>query len=339
MSRSKELLNYSLTRLGLMPFMLWIIASMVFILLRVAPGDPIDAVLGTRADELARATLRAKLGLDLPLWKQYIEFINNIIQGNFGEALVNQEPVEQIIKEALPASIELGFTAFVIALILGGLIGFCGIKKPGSKNDLSGRLYGISTYAIPPFWAAMVIQLVFAVKLGWLPVGGRFPPGIHPPSGSGFYLLDSITSGNLIALKGAIRHLILPATTLGILISGVLSRSIRLNMDRALKTDHVEAAKSRGLTENRIIFRHALPNALLPVLTITGLTIASLVGGALLIEVTFSWPGIAMRLQEAINQRDYPVVQGIVVVISSLVVMISIIIDLLIAFIDPRISY
>lgn len=339
MSRQKELLRYSATRVALIPVMLWLIASMVFLLLRVAPGDPIDAVLGNRANELARAALRTKLGLDLPLWKQYVFFINGISHGDFGEALINQEPVSKIITQALPASLELGIVSFLIAFLIGGLIGFCGIQNPEGKTDLTGRLYGISTYALPPFWAAMLVQLIFAVKLGWLPVGGRFPAGLIPPNGSGFYIFDSILSRNWLALYGTIRHLILPAGTLGILISGIFSRSLRLNLGRSLKADYVEAARSRGIKEKRVLLRHALPNALLPVLTIAGLTVASLIGGALLIEVTFSWPGIAMRLQEAINQRDYPVVQGIVVVISGLVVLISVVVDLIVASIDPRIRY
>ncbi len=339
MERKRQLLRYSASRLALMPLMLLLIASFVFLLLRVAPGDPIDAVLGNRANEIARESLREKLGLDLPLWNQYILFIKEMIQGSFGESLTNQEPVFKIISEALPASLELALTSLIIAILIGGLIGLLGIKHPQGKMDLTGRIYGISTYALPPFWAAMLIQLIFAVKLGWLPVGGRFPPSITPPDGTGFYILDSLIVGDWTALKGTIRHLILPSTTLGVLISGIFSRSIRSSLAKSLKADHIEAAKSRGISEERIIFKHALPNALLPVLTIAGLTVASLIGGALLIEVTFSWPGIAMRLQEAISQRDYPVVQGVVVFISALVVFISIIIDILVASIDPRIRF
>ena len=218
-------------------------------------------------------------------------------------------------------------------------VGFSGIARPEGRTDLAGRLYGVSTYALPPFWAAMVMQLMFAVWLGWLPVGGRFPATLVPPDGSGFYLLDSLRNGSGEQFWGTMRHLVLPAATLGLLLSGIFANALRLNLRRALDSYFVEAARSRGLSEPRVVLRHALPNALLPVLTITGITVASLIGGALLIEVTYSWPGVAFRLQEAISQRDYPVVQGIVVVVAALVVAISMLVDLLVALLDPRISF
>ncbi|KGG17761.1 MULTISPECIES: ABC transporter permease [unclassified Prochlorococcus] len=339
MNRSKALLQYSLSRLALTPIMLWLISTLVFLLLRVAPGDPVDAILGNRADNAAREALRARLGLDIPLINQYFQYLNNLIHGDLGQSLSNQEPVQAIIAKTLPASLELGISALLIASILGFCVGFTSIAIPEGKTDLAGRLFGIGTYALPPFWAAMVIQIFFSVVLGWLPVGGRFPPLLMQPEGSGFIILDSLKSGNIDALIGAIRHLVLPASTLGLLLSGIFSRSLRINLGKVLNANYIQAARSRGIKKYKIILIHALPNALLPVLTIAGLTIASLIGGALLIEVTFSWPGIALGLKEAISQRDYPTVQGIVIVISGLVVLISLVVDLIIAFIDPRINY
>ena len=320
--------------------MLWIISSLVFILLRIAPGDPVDAILGTRANEFARESLRVKLGLDKPLINQYLEYLNNLIHGNLGISLNTQEPVKAIISKALPASIELAIFAILIASLIGYLIGFLGAVKPEGKIDFFGRIFGIGTYALPPFWAAMLIQIIFAVLLGWLPIGGRLTPGMSPPNYvTGFLLVDSILNRNIEMTFSAFKHLILPSFTLGILLSGIFSRSLRLNLEETFKKDYIEAAKSRGINASRILFKHALPNTLLPILTITGLTVSSLIGGALLIEITFSWPGIALGLQEAINQRDYPVVQGIVVIISSIVVLISLGIDIAIAYIDPRVSY
>jgi len=339
MARGRELLRYCATRLALAPVMLWLIATLVFLLLRVAPGDPVDAVLGSRAPADAKALLRTRLGLDQPLLQQYEDFITGLLHGDLGSALINQEPVGQIIAQALPASLELSLTALLVAAVSGLAVGFSGIARPEGKLDLAGRFYGIGTYALPPFWVAMLVQLLFAVILGWLPVGGRFPPSLVPPSGSGFLILDSLMSGDWVALNGALRHLVLPACTLGLLLSGVFTNALRLNLRRALRSDYVEAARSRGLSETQVVLRHALPNAMLPVLTIAGITVASLIGGALLIEVTFSWPGIALRLQESINQRDYPVVQGIVVVVAALVVMVSVVVDLLVALLDPRVRY
>ena len=340
MSTKKDLFKYVLSRLALLPIMLWLISSLVFILLRIAPGDPVDAILGTSANELARESLRIRLGLDKPLINQYLEYLNNLIHGNLGISLNTQEPVKVIISKALPASIELAIFAILIASLIGYLIGFLGAVKPEGKIDFFGRIFGIGTYALPPFWAAMLIQIIFAVLLGWLPIGGRLTPGMSPPNYvTGFLLVDSILNRNIEMTFSAFKHLILPSFTLGILLSGIFSRSLRLNLEETFKKDYIEAAKSRGINASRILFKHALPNTLLPILTITGLTVSSLIGGALLIEITFSWPGIALGLQEAINQRDYPVVQGIVVIVSSLVVIISVGIDIAIAYIDPRISY
>jgi peptide/nickel transport system permease protein len=339
MSRRSELLRYLGARLALAPLMLWLISSLVFLLLRVAPGDPIDALLGPKAPAAARAALRQQLGLDQPLPVQYGHFLGDLLHGNLGVSQASKEPVTSIVQGSLPASLELGLVALLIAAVLGLAVGFSGIARPEGKVDLAGRLFGIGTYALPPFWAAMVVQLVFAVWLGWLPVGGRLPATVLPPEGTGFYLFDSLRAGNLPQLQGAIRHLVLPASTLGLLLSGIFTNALRLNLRRALGSDYVEAARSRGLSETRVVLRHALPNALLPVLTITGITVASLIGGALLIEVTYSWPGIAARLQEAIAQRDYPLVQGIVVVVAALVVLVTVAVDLLVALLDPRVRF
>ena len=339
MSRRQALTRYIGSRLLLAPVMLWLIATLVFLLLRVAPGDPVDALLGNRASALAREQLRAQLGLDQPLLAQYGQFLADLLQGDLGSSLRNSQSVREIVGAALPASVELGVTALLIALVLGLAVGFSGVARPEGRLDLAGRLYGIGTYALPVFWAAMVMQLVFAVGLGWFPVGGRYPPTLVPPQGSGFYLLDGLLAGDWAVIQATLQHLALPALTLGLLLSGIFERALRLNLRRALRSDYVEAARSRGISETRVVLRHALPNALLPVLTIAGITVASLIGGALLIELIFSWPGIAYRLQEAIGQRDYPLVQGIVVVIAALVVLVNLVVDVIVALLDPRLKF
>ncbi|MFL2498116.1 MAG: ABC transporter permease, partial [Parasynechococcus sp.] len=284
MARARALLRYSATRLGLAPVMLWLIATLVFLLLRVAPGDPVDAVLGSRAPAAAKAAMRARLGLDQSLLDQYLDYLRGLVQGDLGQGLINQEPVSSIISRTLPASLELSVVALVVAAVVGLSVGFSGIARPEGKLDLAGRLYGLGTYALPPFWVAMLVQLLFAVSLGWLPVGGRFPPSLMPPQGSGFYLMDSLVALDWTALRGTIRHLVLPAGTLALLLSGTFTTALRLNLRRTLRGDYVEAARSRGLSETQVVLRHGLPNALLPVLTIAGITVASLIGGALLIE-------------------------------------------------------
>ena len=334
-----KLLRYSLLKLSLIPLILWIISTLVFILLRIAPGDPVDAILGSGANEASRELLRYKLGLSESLLSQYFNYINNILHLNFGESLSTQEPVSKIILLSLPASIELGIFSILIAIIIGLPLGFLGIRNKGRGGDYLARVVGISTYAIPPFWGAMLAQLIFSVYFRIFPIGGRFPIFNQQPQITGFLVLDSILDKNIFALQDCLYHLALPSLTLGFLLSGIFSRSLRTNLEKSIKSDFVNAALCRGITRRKIIFNHALPNALLPIVTISGLTIASLAGGALLFEVTFSWPGIALRLHEAISQRDYTLVQGIVITTSFLIVTLNLFVDILIALLDPRIEY
>jgi len=332
-------LRYSLIKISLIPISLWIISSLVFFLLRIAPGDPVDAMLGSGATLEAREALRNNLGLNQSIYIQYFTFIRNLLQLNLGLSLTNQQPVIEIIRDALPASIELGVVSFIIAICIGFPIGYLGLKNKDKRLDGVSRIIGISSYAIPPFWGAMMAQLLFSILFRLFPIGGRFPIFQEEPHVTGFIILDSILKNNFSALAGSIYHISLPAITLGFLLSGIFSRSFRLNLEKSYQSDYVEAAICRGINDRNILLKYALPNSLLPILTISGVTIASLAGGALLIEVTFSWPGIALRLQEAIFQRDYNLVQGIVIVTSFLIVSLNLIVDILIAFFDPRIKY
>ncbi|PSB63677.1 ABC transporter permease, partial [filamentous cyanobacterium CCP1] len=218
-------------------------------------------------------------------------------------------------------------------------VGMLAASKPNTGFDVGGRLFGIITYAVPMYWFGMILQLVFAVQLRWFPISGRFSALPRPNGPTGLYLVDSLLSANLDQFFTSLYYLTLPSLTLGLLISGVFERMVRVNLKQTLKADYVEAARARGIPERRIVVAHALKNALIPVITVLGLTFASLLGGAILTEVTFSWPGLANRLYQAISQRDYPVVQGIMVFLSVIVAMASILIDILNAYVDPRIRY
>ena len=334
-----KLIKYAFLKVSLIPLSLLIVSSLVFILLRVAPGDPVDAILGSGADETARELLRSKLGLNDSITNQYLNYLGKLIHFDLGKSLSNQEPVIKIIQNSLPASLELGFISIIIAIFIGFPIGFLGLNNKNKKLDYFSRIFGISTYAIPPFWGAMMAQLVFSVILRIFPIGGRLPIYQQPTNITGFIIFDSILRNDYLALQGAIYHIALPSLTLGFLLSGIFSRSFRLNLEKSYASQYVDAAICRGIENKNIFINYALPNSLLPILTISGVTLASLAGGALLIEVTFSWPGIALRLQEAITQRDYNLVQGIVIVTSFLIVSLNLVIDILIAFFDPRIEY
>lgn len=341
MSRSKALQYYVAARLLLAPLMLWTIITVVFLLLRATPGDPVDVILGPRAPEAAKAALREQLGLGLPLWQQYLNYLGDLLRLDLGTSLTSRgQPVWDIIQAYFPATVELAFFSMAIALIVGIGVGILSASKPNSAIDVGGRLFGIITYSVPLFWVGMLMQLVFAVQLRWFPLGTRFPATMPAPQGlTGLYTIDSLLGGNLGQFFTALYYLALPCLTLGVLLSGIFERMVRVNLKQTLKADYVEAARARGIPERRILVAHALKNALIPVITVLGLTFAAMLGGAILTEVTFSWPGLANRLYEAISLRDYPTVQGIVVFFAAIVVFASIVIDILNAYVDPRIRY
>ena len=341
MSRSSALRYYILSRLLLAPLMIWTITTLVFLLMRATPGDPVDALLGPRAPQDAKAEFRSQLGLDAPLWLQYLRYMGSLLRLDLGTSLASQgQTVGQIIQQHFPATVELTIGGMLVAAIVGISIGSLAASRPHTAIDAGGRLFGILTYAVPMYWFGMILQLIFAVQLRWFPIGTRFPLSATPPSGpTGLYVIDSLFHGNWGQCFTALYYLALPSLTLGILISGMFERMVRVNLKQTLRADYVEAARARGIPEMRILTAHALKNALIPVVTILGLTFASLLGGAVLTEVTFSWPGLANRLFEAISQRDYPVVQGLMVFFAAIVAIVSILIDVLNAYIDPRIRY
>ncbi|MBI1240513.1 MAG: ABC transporter permease subunit [Nostoc sp. RI_552] len=341
MSRSQALKYYIASRLLLAPLQLLTIITIVFLLLRAAPGDPADAILGGRAPEAAKEELRQQLGLNLPLWLQYGNYLLNLLRFDLGTSITSRgQDVWEIIGQYFPATVELAICSMTVALIVGIVAGTLSASRPGTYFDIGGRLFGIITYALPMFWAGMLLQLIFSVQLGWFPTSNRFPPHLPSPvSITGLYTIDSLLIGNFTQFFISLHHLTLPSLTLGILLSGIFERIVRVNLKQTLKADYVEAARARGINENKILVSHALKNALIPVITVLGLTFASLLGGAILTEVTFSWPGLANRLYQAISDRDYPTVQGILVFFGAIVVTASILIDILNAYIDPRIRY
>ncbi len=341
MSRSKALQYYVLSRVLLAPLMIWTITTLIFLILRATPGDPIDVLLGPRAPEAAKDELRSRLGLDAPLWLQYLRYMGSLLRLDLGTSLESQgQSVWQIIGQHFPATLELAIFSMLVAVVVGMGVGALAASKPNTPLDVGGRLFGIITYAVPMYWFGMLLQLVFAVQLRWFPLGTRFPLSAASPNGpTGLYVLDSLLSFNLGQFFTSLYYLALPSLTLGILLSGIFERMVRVNLKQTLKADYVEAARARGIPESRIVYAHALKNALIPVITVLGLTFASLLGGAILTEVTFSWPGLANRLYSAISLRDYPVVQGIMVFFSVIVALASIGIDILNAYIDPRIRY
>jgi peptide/nickel transport system permease protein len=341
MSRSKTLQYYLAARLLLAPLMLWTIVTIVFFLLKATPGDPADAFLGSRASDEVKAALREQLGLNKPIYEQYFDYIWKMLQGDFGTSITSSgKAVITVIQDNFPATLELAIGSMLIAFIVGVTVGTISASRPGTITDAGGRLFGIVSYSLPIFWVGMLLQLVFAVQLNIFPLGGRFSANLTPPEKiTGLYTIDSLLHLDPASFLVSIHHLALPCLTLGVLLSGIFERIVRVNLKQSMKAEYVEAARARGIPENKILITHALKNAMIPVITVLGLTTASLLGGAVLTEVTFSWPGLASQLYEAISNRDYPTVQGIMAFFSAIVVMASILIDLINAWIDPRIKY
>lgn len=340
-AQGTSLKAYLVTRLALVIPMVLILLTFVFLLMRVAPGDPISASLGGHVPQSVIDQIKHQLGFDQPLYKQYFEYLGDILRGNFGTTITDHRPVSDIILVNGAATLELTFFAMLVAVIVGVLVGLVAGRFRDTPLDVGGRMFGIVIYAMPVFFLGLLAQLFFGSYLGWLPTSGRASPITQATlqTHTNLFLIDSIYDRNWEALKDVSLHLILPAVTLGLVTAGVFIRLIRVNVIRTLKDDHIEAARARGIRERDVVYRHAFKNALVPVITVIGLTLAGLLGGAVLTETTFNWPGIGHELVLYLENRDYAAVQGIIVVFGLIVVAVSLIIDFVNAFIDPRIRY
>ncbi len=334
------LARYVAVRAALIPLTILILYTLVFIILRILPGNPIEAVLGTKnIPEEQLRELEEKLGLNKPFYIQYFEYLWNVLHGDFGTSMiVRGRSITQDLLERLPATIELSIAALIVSLAIGIATGFAASVKSGGRVDAAIRVFGAATYTLFIPWIGMMFQLVFSLWLHWFPTTGRLDPDVKLETITGLYVLDSLLTGNWAALQNALAHLALPAFTLGLVLSGPYTRLVRANMIAALESNYVFAYYARGVRDRKILV-HAFRNALIPVVTYAGLQFALLLGGAVLTETTFNWPGIGSYLVEKVSYRDYPAVQAVVIVFALFVGLISLIVDVLYAFLDPRIRY
>jgi len=394
--------------------MILLLLSIVFLIVRVVPGDPVLLHFEKKASEEAMAEMREELGLDQPLHIQYIQYLAGLLRGDLGKSMApGRDSISQQIFSAFPATLELAIFSMLIAVGIGIFLGVRASSSYNSIQDHIIRVFGTVVYAIPVFFLGMILLLIFSINLHWFPAGGRIKPLMEPngltfyfstpPGGflqvftwsflaglicwviclfvikrkkikfwskglllsllalsagwiiyafsawylmscevihiTGLYTIDSLLEGNIAKFVEAVRYLVLPSLTLGLMLSGVFIRLTRSNMLETLRLDFVTAARARGLKESSVVYDYALRNAFLPILTMMGLQFAMLLGGAILTETTFSWPGLGRYLVDRINFRDYTAIQGAVIFFGILVAIVNLIVDILYAYLDPRIRF
>ncbi len=395
--------------------MILLLLSIVFLIVRVVPGDPVLLHFEKKASEEAIAEMRHELGLDKPLYVQYFEYLINLLHGDLGKSMApGHDSISQHIFSAFPATLELALFSMLIAVGIGTLLGVRASRSYKSFQDHLIRVFGTVIYAIPVFFLGMILLLIFSISLHWFPAGGRIGPIMEPngltvylskpaggfilhflwsfPAGfvflaiclialrrkhikfwprgivfsllaffagwgvyatvawlcmsagvlhisTGLYIIDSVLEVNIVKFVEAVRYLFLPSLTLGLMLSGVFTRLTRSSMLETLRLDFVTAARARGLKESTVIYGYALRNAFLPILTMMGLQFAMLLGGAILTETTFSWPGLGRYIVERINFRDYTAIQGAVIFFGIIVAIVNLVVDILYAYLDPRIRF
>jgi peptide/nickel transport system permease protein len=316
------------------------VAVIVFLFMRMTPGDPVDIMMGqggaVSAGEMER--LRHEFHLDEPLWVQLWLFLKDAIRGDLGFSYIQKRPVVTLILERLPATIELALGALFVGLLIALPIGIISAVRQNSLLDrvsMAGAFLGIS---MPAFWLGIILILIFSVWLHWLPVQGRIDHAAGLQQMTGFYVLDSLMTGNRKAAISSLKHLVLPSLTLGAAVAAVVARVLRSSMLETLRSDYVTLARAKGAPEWSVVLKHALRNALIPTVTVVGLQIGVLLGGNMIVETVFSWPGLGRLVVKAIFDRDFPLVQGAVMVYAFTFVMANLIVDVLYTYLNPKIT-
>jgi peptide/nickel transport system permease protein len=333
------MLRYIAHRLLLLIPVLLGVSLFVFLVLHLFTADPAAMMLGQHATAEQVEALRKQLGLDDPLYVQFWRFLTDMLQGDFGRSLMTRAPVMQEVLTRFPATIELALAAIVIASVVGITVGVISAVKQYSIFDYLSMVGALAGVSMPIFWLGLMLIILFSVILGWLPVSGRTDIGLDPASITNFYIIDSILTGNWAALTAALRHLALPAIALAAYSTAIIARMTRSTMLEVVRQDYIRTARAKGLGERIVVYKHALRNALIPVVTVIGLQMGQLLGGAVLTETVFSWPGIGSLLINAILAGDYPLVQGCVIVIATTYVVVNLVVDVLYSYLDPRIHY
>lgn len=325
--------------LAAIPIMLGV-AVIVFLFMRMTPGDPVDIMMGqggaVSAGEVEQ--LRSEFNLDKPIYVQLGLFLSDLSRGDLGNSFVRQTSVSSLIGERFPATIELALGALIIGLLIAFPIGIISAIKQNSLLDrlsMAGAFLGIS---MPSFWLGILLIMIFSVNLHWLPVQGRIDYEANLQTVTGFYVLDSLLTGNRVALISSLKHLLLPSITLGAAVAAIVARVLRSSLLEILRSDYVKLARAKGASETVTVMKHALRNALIPTVTVVGLQVGVLLGGNMIVETVFSWPGLGRLVVDAIFSRDFPLVQGAVMVYAFTFVAANLVVDVLYTYLNPKIE-
>jgi peptide/nickel transport system permease protein len=314
------------------------ISIIIFLMMHITPGDPAELLLGERATEPALEALREHLGLNEPLYVQYGMFLKRLMKGDLGETIWTRQKVWLEVKQRFPATIELSIAAMLISSVLGVILGIISATKQYSLLDYLSMLGALVGVSMPIFWLGLVLMLIFSLNLGWFPMSGRLSVGIDLDPITNFYILDAVLTKNWAAFKDALWHITLPAFTLSTIPMAIVARMTRSSMLEVLRQDYIKTARAKGLSPGIVIMKHALRNALIPVITVIGLMFGILMAGAILTETIFAWPGVGKWLYDAVLQRDYMVIQGGTLFVAAIFVIINLVVDILYAVINPKIS-
>ncbi|MCM8745157.1 ABC transporter permease [Thermomicrobium sp. CFH 73360] len=325
-------------RLFFLVFVLLGLSLITFVLSHIVPADPARVIAGPRASPEAVEKIRKEYGLDQPLWRQYVRYLNGLIHLDFGKSLTSRRPVSEDLARYLPATIELALYAMLFAVVVGIPLGVLSAVRRNSFLDLIGRTISILGLSIPSFWLALILQFFLFAQLGLLPDGQRLPVGVkEPPRVTGLFTVDALLAGNLGLFLLALKHLLMPSLVLGLAALAIVTRMVRSGMLEVLGQDYIRTARAKGLQPRVVILRHALKNALLPAVTVIGLQFGLLMGGAVLVEIIFSWPGIGRYAFQAIQNFDYNAVISVTLVIGAAYVLVNLLVDIIYVLLDPRI--
>jgi peptide/nickel transport system permease protein len=335
-----RILAYILKRLVYLVPVLIGVTLLVFFISHAIPGDPARMMAGQKASRQAVENLRHSMGLDRPLPEQYVRFLWGLFHGDLGTSIRNQRPVVEDLADFFPATLELTLASMILCIAVGLPLGIISAVRRNRPIDHISRVFSVFGVSMPVFWLGLMLLLLFYRNLGWLPGSGRLDVGIDPPVHvTGLYLIDSLLEGSWSKFFNAFQHILLPAFCLSYVYLAIITRIVRSSMISVMGQDYITTARANGLAERIVILKHSFKNSLIPTVTITGLSIGELLGGAILTETIFNWPGMGKYVVDSVNFLDFPAIMGFTLVVSFAYVMINLLVDVLYAFLDPQIKY